>query len=288
MLQAKLTSPVGAMRCDPGFGCDDDDNQDAVLLETLDSGIVVACIFDGHGSSGKLVAEACRSHLIEAVNKHMPADTKAPGADWMGACVESLEKHVTSAVSDIAESGSTATIVLYLPASRQLLAANVGDSKAVIYDGQSAPLTLTVDHYPHVEEERCRIETAGGRVAASDDVQLGELGEVRVWKGASSAPGLTISRSVGDAVAKTVGVTCNASTKAVEPPGAAGMGPTRVVIIGSAGIWKIFSPRDLVEVVAREANVEAAAEAVIVEARNRWEELWQGENTSLVLLALPA
>ena len=66
---------------------------------------------------------------------------------------------------------------------------------------------LTEDHYPRVARERQRIVAAGGRVACIEDVQLGELGELRVWKGESKRPGLPLSRSIGDALAKEVGVT---------------------------------------------------------------------------------
>ena len=34
----------------------------------------------------------------------------------------------------------------------------------------------------------------------------GELGEVRVWRGTSNAPGVAFSRSIGDAFAKDLGV----------------------------------------------------------------------------------
>ncbi len=63
---------------------------------------------------------------------------------------------------------------------------------------------LTFDHYPSVTCERERIEAAGGRVSATNDVQLGEIGEILVRRGDTNLPGLGISRSIGDSAAKEV------------------------------------------------------------------------------------
>ena len=62
---------------------------------------------------------------------------------------------------------------------------------------------------------------------------------------------------------------------------------TKLIVVGSSGIWKVFSPKELIELLAKEKSVAAAADRAISEARNRWEELWQGENTSIVVITLP-
>ena len=92
---------------------------------------------------------------------------------------------------------------------RRLVIGNVGDSKAILARGVRAPkmMQLTEDHYPTEPAERERIVAAGGRVAVAVDVQLGEVGGYRVWKGESTAPGLPLSRSIGDPLAKEIGVT---------------------------------------------------------------------------------
>ena len=52
-------------------------------------------------------------------------------------------------------------------------------------------------------------------------------------------------------------------------------------------IRQVFSPKELVDLIARESTLPAAADKIISEARARWQDLWQGENTSLVVFALP-
>ena len=431
----KLERWQAESRCDPGFGADDDDNQDVVMVDKIDEiSAIVAAVFDGHGPSGREVAESCRAHLCDAIRKYAPKPEEGQGkCDWLEQCFHSLESHVAKEVSDdLAESGASGTILVYLHEHKLLYSANVGDSKAILGDGaphpppphrrpffrrrsawatsprslppsparsvlldyahstrrepsmctSNAPTSLpvspteshtlpsasrthcppaatatapveplTVDHLPSVVEERKRIVAAGGRVAASDDVQLGTLGELRVWKGEKgTVPGLTISRSIGDSVAKEarrapsrrwppptprrrlgalpwpplhpvtrhapssspslelapfsdspgapflrapppsaprqVGVIATPSTQRIDL-GSGAAGGTKLIVLGSSGIWKVFSPKELIELLAKEKSVAAAADRAISEARNRWEELWQGENTSIVVLTLP-
>jgi len=291
VMAVKLQRWQGETRCDPGFGSDEDENQDVVSLQPLDDcGAVVVSIFDGHGPAGREVALACQSHIATAVRAHLPAAGESGSSvGWLDKCFESLESHVRASVPALSESGATATVLVYLPERKVVLSANVGDSKAIIADAHLSPQPLTVDHLPTAEAERQRILSAGGRVAPSDDVQLGTLGEVRVWKGASSSPGLTITRSIGDSIAKECGVISKPSSMCVELSQRTGEEPgaPRMLIAGSAGIWKVFSPKELVELISMEGTLAAAADKIISEARNRWEELWQGENTSLVVFALP-
>ncbi|GMP42594.1 hypothetical protein CsSME_00012285 [Camellia sinensis var. sinensis] len=101
-------------------------------------------------------------------------------------------------------SGSTATIVLLVDG--QILVASVGDSKALLCSkkiksalgDEGASITvldveeLTRDHHPDRDDERARIEAAGGFV--------------RLW-GVPRVNGiLAVSRSIGDVYLKRYGV----------------------------------------------------------------------------------
>lgn len=48
------------------------------------------------------------------------------------------------------------------------------------------------------------------------------------------------------------------------------------MVVGSSGLWKVFSPTELVQLLAQEKSIADAADKAISEARHRWEELWQG------------
>ncbi|XP_062197155.1 uncharacterized protein LOC133900076 isoform X2 [Phragmites australis] len=148
--------------------------------------------------------------------------------------MEILKESLTRAIHDIDltfskeasrksfESGSTATVVLI--AGGQIIAANVGDSKAFLcseghdshpqsrkrrrkrnssnhdefalmnYDGPLYHVKeLTKDHHPDREDERSRVETAGGYVLE--------------WAGVYRVNGeLALSRAIGDVPYKRYGV----------------------------------------------------------------------------------
>lgn len=141
---------------------------------------------------------------------------------------------------------------------------------------------LTEDHYPGVAAEKARIEAAGGRVGATDDVQLGELGGARVWKGDSDVPGLPLSRTIGDEMAKGLGVTANAALKKVTLTAG-----DRFLVLASGGIWKVISPQEVVDMVAQDSDPASACDALLKEASTRWEDLWQGENTTVTIVVFP-
>ncbi|XP_062022295.1 uncharacterized protein LOC133738725 isoform X2 [Rosa rugosa] len=96
------------------------------------------------------------------------------------------------------DSGSTATVALL--ADGQILVANIGDSKAFLCSekfrsrAEAKVKELTRDHHPDRDDERARVETAGGYVLK--------------WGGVHRVNGeLAISRAIGDVSFKSYGVT---------------------------------------------------------------------------------
>lgn len=61
----------------------------------------------------------------------------------------------------------------------------------------------------------------------------------------------------------------------------------RFLVLASAGVWKVFSPQEIVDLVAEQPDANSAVNAVVAEANTRWEELWQGENTTVVVFVFP-
>lgn len=61
------------------------------------------------------------------------------------------------------------------------------------------------DHKPSIQEEAERIVNAGGRIEAFKDQMGNHTGPLRVWSN-QLVPGLAMSRSLGDEVAHSVGV----------------------------------------------------------------------------------
>jgi hypothetical protein len=68
-------------------------------------------------------------------------------------------------------------------------------------------IALSRDHKPEFDSERQRILSFGGRVEALFDTETQrQLGPYRVWLKDENVPGLAMSRSLGDEVARKAGV----------------------------------------------------------------------------------
>lgn len=104
-------------------------------------------------------------------------------------------------------SGTTAVMCTIL--GNVLTCANVGDSRIILGmlndDGQLVVDEVSNDHKPDNPPEKKRIEEAGGRVFAVT-YEDGIDGPARVWLAKIDIPGLAMSRSLGDTVAHSVGV----------------------------------------------------------------------------------
>jgi len=173
---------------------------------SADGNVRLFSLFDGHGHEGKAVADAAAESIVDVLGEELTSDKSQEG---MTAAFGALDKRLCSR-ADAVESGCSATLVVYDASMRRLLVGNVGDTKAVVGVGSSTlsmeAKIVTEDHLPGVQAEKERIIAAGGQVRATDDVQLGELGGQRVWKGRTDKPGLPLSRSLGDTLAKECGV----------------------------------------------------------------------------------
>jgi hypothetical protein len=67
---------------------------------------------------------------------------------------------------------------------------------------------MSHDHKPELPSEKARIENSGGRVEPMRDGRNDPIGPPRVWVAREMYPGLAMSRSIGDSIAQSVGVSC--------------------------------------------------------------------------------
>ncbi|CAI9772088.1 unnamed protein product [Fraxinus pennsylvanica] len=130
-------------------------------------------VYDGHG--GSTVAEKCSKKLHKYLEKHIEMEKKLPLGkefDWkkvMGECFRSMDNEVLEEggrsggveTAEWRKVGSTAVVVLV--GKEGLVVANCGDSRAVLSRGGVA-VPLSCDHKPDRQDEKGRIEAAGGRI----------------------------------------------------------------------------------------------------------------------------
>jgi serine/threonine protein phosphatase PrpC len=212
---------------------EDKDCQDNLFI-THGKDYLLAVLFDGHGSLGRQVVEACATFMTQkysSVVDLVRARQSSPRAT-LERLVEDCDEYIIQR-SCIDASLSGATAVLVMITATHIYSACLGDSRGVLGcvpgSGESmrsevpeqskgpfnrpclpgrtvVPLALTLDQKPNHEEELQRIKQAGGVVQKITDSAGHKLGPYRVWKPGTTLPGLAMSRSIGDSLAKSVGV----------------------------------------------------------------------------------
>ena len=107
------------------------------------------------------------------------------------------------------------------------------------------PLQITKDQKPNDQEEKKSILKAGGRVQRIVDEFGKVVGPYRVWDKNGNFPGLAMSRSLGDLVAKRLGVVnVPVCTKhAIRPD------DDFFLVVASDGVWDVMENEDVVNFV---------------------------------------
>ena len=266
-------------------------NQDNAL-EVPDFGRVgllsLLGVFDGHGKEGRAVSAFCVQHLSETLIK---ADIKLPFTPLVGQRLTQafldMDSNLRLSVNTT-NSGSTA-VVLMLSVSH-ILIAHVGDSRACIgripprnHNNQlhaNAPrlpevMALTSDHKPERPDEHERVNNSGGRVGPSPHNVYADPNTAtqRVWSADPSyyGPGLAVSRSFGDSMAHTCGVTTIPEIRLYKI-----QQYDRWVCIATDGVWDVLSLSDVGDIINSIAsrslkwNPKQAARVIVATARRKW------------------
>ena len=174
----------------------------------VDGTNVALFVFGGHGQHGEHVSEFVMTRAQTLLLAHASI-VSGPGDAIKASLLQTDAELMADPTVHSQRSGTTAVVVLLC--KNQLWVGNVGDSRAVLGTldaaGALVPHDLTIDHKPDDEGEFERITTCGGLVSEATP----EDGPARVWfapnSGHTSGPGLAMSRSIGDHLVKTVGVT---------------------------------------------------------------------------------
>ncbi len=229
-------------------------------------------VCDGHGHYGK---EA--SGLVKQV---LPAQLET--------CVSYTEAFLNTDAQlnktvDTNLSGTTVVVVIF--EGTKLICLNSGDSRAIKVSLneqsygqlQTEATPLSEDHKPELEVEAKRILQKGGRIQAFKDDQTGEqVGPQRVWLADQDLPGLAMSRSLGDQVAHSVGVSSLPESKEFYLTR-----DDKFVVIATDGVWEFLSNEDVASIILPfflENQPEAAANALVRHAHQRWRQVSQKLN----------
>lgn len=147
-------------------------------------------VFDGHG--GKLVSKFLKLNLHKYILKKTDVNIYQQKSTLTSRFFSKLfdklqEELIINHPIAAKRCGSTALCgVQYTDIKNRnmLWVANVGDSRAVLFNYKDTAVPLTKDHKPHISSEKKRIESLGGRIKFDGaDWRIGDL---------------SLSRAVGD------------------------------------------------------------------------------------------
>ena len=258
-------------------------NQDAyITIQNLTDECSLFAVADGHGINGREVSGFIKDRYPVLLSKEPNLLSNPRKA--IAQMASKVNTDLPHQGFDVNFSGST--FVSVLMRGKKLWCANIGDSRAFIarqlpdnyqsYKNLRAKpsgnhwmsIALSRDHKPNEPDESARIARHGGRVEAYQDEHGNPFGPARVWLKNQNIPGLAMSRSVGDRVAASVGVTAEPEILEFD------LSPEdKFIVIGSDGIFEFLSNEDVLKIVVpywRINDVTGACEVLAKEAKYRW------------------
>ena len=127
---------------------------------------------------------------------------------------------------------------------------------------------LSHDHKPSLPMENQRILSQNGRVGPMLNHQGQPVGPARVWMQGQDAPGLAMSRSLGDEIAHTIGVNCCPEVSRFT------LGPDdKFLVVASDGVWEYLSNEEVGRIVwpfFLRNSPEQAGKALVKAAADKW------------------
>ena len=157
-----------------------------------------------------------------------------------------------------------------------LYISNIGDSRAVLGNYNSninkwSSKQLSVDHIPTSPNENKRIISNNGKIKKMTNENGEEIGPFRVFEKEKDSllPGISMSRSIGDLIAKKIGVIYEPEIFKYDLNI-----NDKIIIIGSDGFWKYMNNDETINIIGKyyEDGIKAdeASNNIAEVAKNKW------------------
>ena len=220
-------------------------------------------ICDGHGLFGDLVSQ----YISETLPLYVKDISKE---ELIKAFINTNNSLTNNTKIDCSLSGATCTsLIITLD---KIICANIGDTRAILAkfeNGCYNTVNLSRDHKPTESDEIKRILSEGGVIKQLYDKNKKEYtGPERIWLKNSDIPGLSMSRSFGDNLAHTVGVTYIPEVRIFDYTGG-----EKFIVIASESVWQYIDSDECVRIVKDyyEKNMDAvgALNSLVTEAIKR-------------------
>ena len=176
--------------------------------------------------------------------------------------INDLQNSLIYSNFDIHFSGSTFLLLFII--NNHIITSNIGDSRAILISNNSI-IPLSSDHKPLLPREKERIEKNNGvtRKEYPD-------GPDRVWCQNENFPGIAMSRSMGDLVAKEIGVSNEEEISIREISK-----NDKYIVLASDCLWDNVdngTVKQIVDGLYLKNDAKGAVYALIEEASRRFEE----------------
>jgi len=218
-------------------------------------------VFDGHGADGHFVSGAIKEFFNTQPFSNLCTEQN------LRLTFGSLSNYIKSRGTDfdVLGSGSTCVLIHISISQDKIFCANVGDSRSILISENLNIFPLSIDHKPELYQEKLRILNSGGRVS-----QVYGMGPFRVWLKNENYPGLAMSRSIGDGIAHSVGVSDIPEIKQfimsdVKP---------LAIVTASDGVWEFMKNEDVREIVEKHINKGGNSQDCAREIVDKSRELW--------------
>ena len=214
----------------------------------------IFAVLDGHGPHGHLISKYASQSISQKIINH-PSIKSIQNIDNIyinlkknnfeiikQAFISTDNQLKINSTFDVEDSGTTCVLVIII--GSHLICANVGDSRAiVVYDENNDSnlsylkiVPLSIDFKPDIPEEKNRIINSGGIVDQIKNYRGIGTGPMRVFSPGKNSPGLAMSRSIGDTIAKKLGVIAEPDIIEYELNE-----KSKFVIMCSDGIWEFLN-----------------------------------------------
>ena len=240
-------------------------NQDAYFIKEdfLNNNIFLG-VCDGHGLKGEMISNY--------VTKKLPTYTTDINNESISNSFKKINSEIYSNKNMESDMAGTTVVSLIITADK-IICPNLGDSRAVLFKYENNLYfckNLSRDHKPSEPEENRRIINNNGRIKKIYDEDLKKyVGPDRVWLKNKEEPGLAMTRSIGDKIAHSIGVSDEPEIKSFEYDGT-----EKFAIVASDGIWEYMSGEDCLKVIKPfyedNKDVEEASYSLVKEAFRKW------------------
>lgn len=260
------------------------ENQDT-FYTSANGSVACVAVVDGHGRGGGVLSAAARDAIALAMK-----ELKSGSSEELAKVVLRVDAELLIHQKAEPELSGATCLVMRVDGigqqKRRLSLVHLGDCGAVLgrmkakssgSNGAKKWSTerLTEDHRPGEDKEAARLLAAGARlqkmpVPPGQQMDPANMGPPRLWhRQRGQAPGLAMSRCLGDALGKACGLSPQASMLDMDLTE-----EDVVLVLGSDGIFDVLSDAEVIHCCRQFIETRAAAqaaEAVMQSARRQWQ-----------------